>query len=185
MAHRKDVRPAVGAYAREPGRVVHDRGWSRDLHTSLRCSGALLALLLGIDWGTGELTWWRSALWLTLAALLFVVLCPPRVCAGEGWLDTRSLLFRRRVRTDLLVSVRVPDGVSRRLVLRDALGGRLEIDPAVLVGSPELWHRLDEDARRSAASGLLRYGAQELRELSEQVDRETALAVFRTSGLEP
>ncbi|MFI1167393.1 hypothetical protein ACH4UM_28275 [Streptomyces sp. NPDC020801] len=185
MAHRDDVRPGAGAPAREPGRVAGDHGWARDLRTSVRCSVTLLALLVLIDWGTGHLTWWRSLLWLALAGLLFVVLCPPRVRAGEGWLVSRSLLRSRRVRTDLLVSVRAPDGVCRRLVLRDVSGGRVEIDPGVLVRNPDLWYRLGEDARRSQASGCLRCGSDALRQVSERVERETALALFRISGLEP
>ncbi|GHE60477.1 hypothetical protein ACWDSD_14360 [Streptomyces spiralis] len=180
-----DVRPGAGTPAHRPGRVAHDRHWARDLHTSVCSSVALCGLLLLFDWGTGNLTWARGALWCTLGALLFLVLCPPRVCAGEGWLATRSLLRRRGVRTDLLVSVRVTDGVSRRLVLRDAFGGRLEIDPRVLVDNPGLWYRFEEDARTSAASGRLRCGASALRDLAGQVDRETALTVFRISGLGP
>ncbi|WP_030177615.1 hypothetical protein [Streptomyces sp. NRRL S-813] len=180
-----DVRPGTGTPAHRPGRVAHDRHWARDLHTSVCSSVALCGLLLLFDWGTGNLTWARGALWCTLGALLFLVLCPPRVCAGEGWLATRSLLRRRGVRTDLLVSVRVTDGVSRRLVLRDAFGGRLEIDPRVLVDNPGLWYRFEEDARTSAASGRLRCGASALRDLAGQVDRETALTVFRISGLGP
>lgn len=165
--------------------MVRDRRWARDLRTSVRCSVALLGLLLLTDWGTGGLTWWRGALWLTLSVLLFVALCPPRVRVGRGWVTSRSLLHSRLVRTDLLVSVRSVDGVRRRLVLLDALGGRVELDLEVLTGNPAVWHRLDEDARHSAAAGLLRCGAEDLRHLSEQVDRETALAVFRVSGLEP
>lgn len=180
-----DVRAGAGTPAHRPGGVAYDRHWARDLHTSVRCSVALCGLLLLIDWGTGNLTWARGALWCALGALLFLVLCPPRVCAGEGWLATRSLLRRRRVRTDLLVSVRVTDGVSRRLVLWDAFGARLEIDPRVLVDNPALWYRFEEDARTSAASGRLRCGAGALRRLAEEVDRETALTVFRVSGLRP
>jgi hypothetical protein len=116
--------------------------------------------------------------------LLFLVLFPARVSAGEGWLASRHLLGTRRVRTDLLTSVRCVDGVSRRLVLRDALGNRLEIDPQVLVDNPDLWYRLAEDADASAASGALLCGAEALHQVSERIDRETALNVFRTSGLE-
>ncbi|MER6978814.1 hypothetical protein [Streptomyces carpinensis] len=183
--HSNDVRPGVGAPAHRPGRVAYDRHWARDLHTSICSAVALCGLLLLIDWGTGNLTWGRGAVWCALAALLFLVLCPTRVCAGEGWLVTRSLLRRRRVRTDLLVSVSVTDGVSQRLVLRDAFGARLEVDSRVLVDNPGLWYRFEEDARTSAASGCLRCGASALRHLAERVDRETALTVFRISGLRP
>jgi hypothetical protein len=91
---------------------------------------------------------------------------------------------RRGIRTDLLVSMRAADGVCQRLLLRDVFGARVEIDPRVLVDNPALWHRLDEDARKSAASGCLRCGASALRRLAERMDGETALTVFRISGLE-
>ncbi|MEU7055785.1 hypothetical protein AB0A61_07000, partial [Streptomyces sp. NPDC046197] len=101
-------------------------------------------------------TWWRSALRAALALLLFLVLCPTRVCAGRSGIASRSLPRTRRVRTDLLVSVRCLDGVCRRLLLKHALGGQVETDPQVLVHyNPDPWHRLDEDAQQSAALGHL------------------------------
>ncbi|WTE49155.1 hypothetical protein OH768_47500 [Streptomyces sp. NBC_01622] len=127
---------------------------------------------------------WRAALWLGLAGLLFVTLYPARVSAGEGWLSSRRILREHRVRTDLLVSVRCLDGISQRLLLRDAFGGHVEIDPNVLVTNPQLWYRLDEDARKSVEVGTLVCGATALRRVSERVDRETAESVFRVSGLE-
>ncbi|MER5905160.1 hypothetical protein ABT150_34630 [Streptomyces mirabilis] len=130
--------------------VTHDRRWAGDLRSSIRCAAVLLALLLVIDRGEGTLTALRAALWAGLGALLFLVLYPPRVTAGEGRLSSRGLLRKRRVRTDLLVSVRCLDG---------------------------------EDAQKSAASGSLACGATALRKVSERIDRETALTVFRVSGL--
>ncbi|MEU6477153.1 hypothetical protein ABZ858_09720 [Streptomyces sp. NPDC047017] len=186
MRYRDDVRPdTAGTPGQRPAPVVSDRRWAREVRTSARCAVALLGLLLLIDWGTGGLTWWRGLLWSGLAGLLLLVLWPPRVSAGEGWLAIRSPLRRRRVRTDLLESVRVTDGVCRRLVLRDALGARVEIDPQVLLDNPALWYRFEEDARRSATSGRPHCGTGALRDLAELVDRETALALFRISGLEP
>ncbi|GAA2890537.1 hypothetical protein [Streptomyces mexicanus] len=184
MRYGNDVRPGTDALSRRPGQVARDRHWARDLRTSLRCSVALLVLLLAVDGAMGGLTWWRGALWGALAVLLFVVLCPVRVSAGEGWLAARSVLRRSRVRTDLLVSVRATDGVARRLVLQDAFGGRVEIDPDVLVDNPALWYRFAEDARTAATNGFLRYGTGELRDLAERVDGATALTVLRISGLE-
>ncbi|WP_240634388.1 MULTISPECIES: hypothetical protein [Streptomyces] len=118
------------------------------------------------------------------SVLLFLVLCPARVAAGEGWLSSHGLLRGRRVRTDRLVSVRCLDGVGRRLVLRDTSGARVEIDPRVLVSNPPLWHRLNDDARISAERGSLTYGATALRRVSERIDRETAVTVFKVSGLD-
>ncbi|UJV41833.1 hypothetical protein [Streptomyces sp. AMCC400023] len=163
--------------------TAHDLRWARDVRDSLRCAGALLGFLLLLDWGSGRLTLWRGALWFGLALLLLLALYPARISAGDGWLASRLLLREHRVRTDLLVSVRCQDGVSQRLVLRDMAGGRVEIDPEVLVRNPRLWSRLDAGARKSAAAGTLLCGATALSRLSRRVDRETAHAVFRASHL--
>ncbi|MFF9159971.1 hypothetical protein ACF081_06900 [Streptomyces longwoodensis] len=144
----------------------------------------LLAFLLLLDWGSGLITPWRGVLWSALAGLLYAVLYPQRVSAGSNWLTTRGLVRGHRVRTDLLVSVRCLDGVSQRLLLRDCLGGRVEIDPQVLVRHPQLWLRLERGARKAADDGMLLGGATALERLSQRVDRETARAVFRISGLE-
>ncbi|WP_405775352.1 hypothetical protein [Streptomyces sp. NBC_01538] len=178
MARRGEARGET------PTEATNDPQWVRELLSSVRCAAGLLGLLLVVDWGTGRLAFWPTALWLALAGLLFAVLCPARVCVGEGWLSSRRLLRERRVRTDLLVSVRCLDGISQRLLLRDALGGRVVIDPEVLVTSPRVWYRLDVDARKSASDGTLLCGATALRLVSRRVERETARAVFKVSGLE-
>ncbi|MFD3588437.1 hypothetical protein [Streptomyces sp. NPDC058683] len=167
----------------EEARPAEDQRWSKDVYASARCAGALLALLLLIDWGSGTVTWWRGSLWTTLALLLFAALCPARVRAGDGWLTSRRLLRTRRLRTDLLVSVRCLDGISPRLLLRDSSGDRLRIDPQVLIDNPRLWRHVDEGARRSAAAGTLLCGATALTRLAERVEHENALGVFRASGL--
>lgn len=125
-----------------------------------------------------------ATLWVALGVLLFVILYPARVTAGEGWLAARGLVRERRVRTDALVSVRCLGGVSQRLRLRDASGRRLEINPQVLLNNPELWHRFAKDADESAARGHLTCGATALRGISARIDRETALTVFKASGLD-
>ncbi|WP_369248339.1 hypothetical protein [Streptomyces sp. R41] len=184
MESRNDVRNAVGAPPPPPAEAAHDRLWARDVRSSIRCAAALLGLLLLIDRAAGTLTDLRALLWVSLAVLLFLVLCPARVAAGEGWLASRGLLRARRVRTDHLVSVRVLDGVGQRLVLRDTFGASLEIDPRVLVANPALWHRLDEDTRVSALRGSLMCGATALHRVSQRIDGETALTVFKVSGLD-
>jgi hypothetical protein len=185
MGRRDDARhEPVDAHGEKPGGATNGLQWAQELWSSVRCAGVLLVLLLLIDWGSGRLDPWRAALWLGLAGLLFVALYPARVSAGEGWLSSRRMLREHRVRTDALVSVRCLDGVSQRLLLRDAFGGRVEIDPDVLVTNPQLWYRLDEDARKSAVVGTLVCGETALRRVSERVDRETAESVFRVSGLE-
>lgn len=179
MGHRNKARREQASAGE-----VHDRRWAADLGSSVRCSAVLLALLFLVDAAAGALTLRRGALWAALALLLLAVLYPPRVRAGRGWLASRGLLRERRVRTDRLVSVRCREGVAQRLVLRDAFGARVEIDPQVLVSNPDLWRHLDEDARRSASSGSLTCGATALRRVAERIDRETARRVFRASGLE-
>lgn len=162
---------------------VSDRLWAAALRDACLYAAVLLVLLLLLDGGSGRLTPLRAALWAGLAALLFAVLLPPRVSAGPGWLAVRGLLGERRVRTDLLVSVRRLDGVAQRLVLRDMRGGRIEIDPAVLTGNPALWRLVAAGAQASAERGLLLCGAVALRQLARHVDSETARLVFKVSGL--
>ncbi|WLW50292.1 hypothetical protein [Streptomyces sp. YU58] len=170
--------------ARDTAGTAHDLRWARDVRDAVYCAGVLLALLLLLDRGAGLLTPGRGALWIALALLFFAVLCPARVRAGADWLSSGSLVRERRVRTDLLVSVRCVDGLSQRLVLRDALGGRVEIDPEVLVRNPQLWFRVETAARKAVTEGTLLCGATALRRIARRIDREAAQAVFRASGLE-
>lgn len=181
---RTNARTAVDAPAPLSAEVARDHLWAQDVRSSIRCASVLLGLLLLIDWEAGTLSAPRAVLWVTLGLLLFLVLYPTRVSAGEGWLVSRGLLRSRLVRTDHLVSVRCLDGVGQRLVLRDTFGARVEIDPRVLVANPPLWRRLDEDARLSALRSTLSCGQTALHRVSERIDRETALTVFKVSGLE-
>jgi hypothetical protein len=151
--------PVTGHQPPRAAAVVYDRDWAGDVRSSVRSAGVLLALLLPVDWVAGSLVWWRGALWCVLALRLLLVLFPARGSAGEGWPATRRLLRTRRVRTDLPTAVRPLDGIAQRLVLRDALGNRVEVDPEALVHTPGLWYLLDEGARKSEAAGtLLWYG---------------------------
>ncbi|MEU8590814.1 hypothetical protein AB0C59_28005 [Streptomyces sp. NPDC048664] len=180
----RDDALGAGARTRRSGRTAYDRRWRAELRSALRCAALLLVMLLVIDRVSGGASWWRAALWLALSLLLVLVLVPRRVSAGEGLLASRGLFGTRRVRTDRLVSVRCLDGVCRRLVLRDVSGTRVELDPQVLVDNPDLWYLLDEGARRSEADGVLLCGATALRHIQDRIDRETARAVFRGSGLD-
>ncbi|MFI9781303.1 hypothetical protein ACIHCV_43005 [Streptomyces sp. NPDC051956] len=185
MGRPDDTRnDAVSRHKQPSAAVTYDSRWAGDLRSAMLCSAVVLGLLLLIDWGAGSLTAPRATLWTALAMLLFLVLYPARVSAGEGWLASRGLLRERRVRTDALVSVRCLGGVSQRLRLRDTEGGRLEINPKVLLDNPELWHRFARDADESAARGHLTCGATALRRMSERIDRETAQTVFKVSGLD-
>ncbi|TJZ94301.1 hypothetical protein FCI23_54120 [Actinacidiphila oryziradicis] len=145
---------------------------------------AFSGLMMLLDWGSGGLTPPRAGLWAVLGAMVFAVLLPPRVTAGEGWLAVRGSVRERRVCTDALVALYSCGPVAQRLVLRDAYGGCVELTPRVLAANPLLWHLLDAGARRSRERGTLRSGTDVLRELAEQIDDETARAVLRASGLE-
>jgi hypothetical protein len=140
-----------------------------------------MALL--VDWDAGTLTPARALLWLALSAAVFTILLPPRVTAGPGWLAVSGPLRRRVVRTDRLVCVRQFSGASSHLVLRDAEGGRLELDPRVLVTDPLLWHALDTGVLRSLEHGTLREGTDVLHRLGHRIDDETARALLRESGI--
>jgi hypothetical protein len=166
------------------GERTGDRYWRGSARFALWCTLAFFMLAMLLDQGAGTLTPVRAGLWTGLAALSLVVLLPPRVTAGEGWLAVRGLVRKRRVRTDALVEVRQHEGISAHLLLRDADGRWVELDPRVLAANPLLWHAVDAGARRSRERGTLRSGAGVLQRLSERIDGAEAQAVFRASGLE-
>ncbi|MFG2628590.1 hypothetical protein [Streptomyces sp. NPDC048473] len=183
----RSTRPVPGRGAdrvEPPGTHASNTGRAGELRSAIGCATLLLATLLLLDGASGGLTAPRAALWTGLAALLFVVLLPPRVTAGEGWLASHRLLRERRVRTDQLVAVRWSDGVAQRLILRDLDGGRVELDPQVLVANPRLWRLLDAGARVSLGRGTLLCGATALEQLSRRIDGESTQTVFKVSGLE-
>ncbi|MFG2503152.1 hypothetical protein ACGFSB_33705 [Streptomyces sp. NPDC048441] len=168
----------------EHGPWAHDRTWTGDARSAAACAVLLFGLLLALDAATGRLVPWRALLWLGLGVLLFAALTPPRVAVHGTILVSRGPLRTRSVRLDRLVTVRRDDGIAPRLVLRDASGGRVVLDPEVLVVNPPLWQAVDGGARSSVAAGSLLCGATALRRLSERIDRETGEGVFRASGLE-
>ncbi|GAA0456693.1 hypothetical protein GCM10009544_19180 [Streptomyces stramineus] len=163
--------------------LAHDRNRRRDARAAWCFGSALAGLLALVDLGRGGLDWARGGCWAGLGALLVAVLLPRRITAGDGWLATRGLWRERRVRTGLLTRVHRSDGIAPRLVLCDVGGGRVEIDPEVLVANPLLWHQLDTGARRSRESGLLREGAAHLAALAERVDGEGARRLLESAGL--
>lgn len=164
--------------------IAYDRRWAGDARRAVYGSSGFLSLIVLSDWGVGTLTWWRAALWTALAVMLLLVLMPPRLTAGEGRLTARGLWGERAVRTDVLVSVELSGSIAERVILRDAFGGRVEVDVPVIVGSPLLWHLLETGARRSTDHGWLPRENAALRELRERTDGTAARAVFRISGLE-
>ncbi|MFI9046382.1 hypothetical protein [Streptomyces sp. NPDC053427] len=169
--------------ARDRRPSVQDRTWAPELRAALWCTAGPLVLMVSVDLANGSLTPARLLCWVAVATVLFAVLHPPRVTYGDGVLASRGLVSTRRVRTDLLVLVRHSAGTAPRLVLRDALGGRVELDPEVLTANPLLWHHLDQGVRRSRARGLLRCGAVPLQALGDRIDGEGARGVFEASGL--
>ncbi|MEU2513118.1 hypothetical protein [Streptomyces syringium] len=172
-------RPSVG------GVLAWDRGWRREARAAWLCGLALAGVLTAIDLGRGEFDWQHGCCWAALGATLVLVLRPARITAGDGWLASRGLLRERRVRTDLLTRVRREDGMTPRLVLRDVMGGRVELDPKVLVDNPLLWHQLDAGARLAHQRGVLLEGAGVLTALAERIDGEGARRLLRSAEISP
>jgi hypothetical protein len=183
---RRIKKPAsVGGSTRaDAARTVHDRYWARELRSSVFCGVLLFGALVLLDWGLVRLTAVRAGWWAALAVLLLIVLTPPRVSATDGGLDARGLVTHRRVRTDRLVTVRMSEGVSRRVILTDTSGGRLMLDPRVLIANPLLWHQLDQGARRSLERGTLRCGMPVLERLERRIDDDVCRGILRASSME-
>jgi hypothetical protein len=160
-----------------------DRHWRGGARLAVVSALAFCGLAVLLDWSAGTLTAPRAVLWITLSVAVCTVLLPHRVTAGPGWLMVRGPLRRRIVRTDALVSARRHGDVSAHLVLRDAYGHRLELEPRVLAANPLLWHALDTGFRRSLARGTMLHGQDVLHRLGEQIDDEAAHGVLRASGL--
>ncbi|WP_327391877.1 MULTISPECIES: hypothetical protein [unclassified Streptomyces] len=182
---RRDGRAPHGGQARHDRRVSDVR-WAAQVRWAVGAGTFLLVSLLIVDHLYGRLTWQRAALWAGLSLLLCVVLVPPRVTAGPGWLAARDVWGERRVRTDRMVALDWQQGAAGstgRIVLRDAEGTRLELDLAVLTATPAIWLRLEEGARRAQRAGTLVRGAPVLARLAQRVEQEAARAVFTASGL--
>jgi hypothetical protein len=158
---------------RSPGRP----GGARRAATCL--AGGLLGALSALDWAVGQLTWARALCWTALGLACFWVLLPPRVVAGEGWLEVRGPLRARRLRTDQLTAVHWFRGVSSYVVLRDLDGVRVELDPRVLTENPLLWHALESGARRARRQGTLRTGGDVLDALADRIDRDALRTVLK------
>ncbi|SHI41567.1 hypothetical protein [Streptomyces sp. 3214.6] len=166
-----------------PAYPTVDRRRRADVRLATGCALGFCALTFLVDWDAETLTLPRALLWLTLSAGVLAVLLPPRVAAGPGLLAVSGPVRRRQVRTDALVAVRQYAGASAHLVLSDAHGHRLELDPRVLTGDPLLWHELDTGARRSLERGTLREGAEVLERLRHEIDDPIAQAILKASGL--
>ncbi|WP_335971412.1 hypothetical protein [Streptomyces sp. CA2R106] len=162
--------------------VACDRAWAGRLWSAYGAAAAVLAVALVTDAWNGRLSVPRLAVCGALALVLFAILLPARTTAGDGWLDVRGLLRRRRVHTDHLVSARFLGEIDRRVVLRDAFGGRASVEVRVLVANPFLWHELDRGARRAHAAGLLPDRCA-LRELAESINAAGARELLTSAGM--
>lgn len=160
-----------------------DRHWCESARLAVGCAALFAAMSLLVDWDAGSLSTPRALLWLVLSAALFVVLLPPRVTAGTGWLAVRGPWRRQLIRTDALTAVWRYDDSSSLLVLRDTYGHRLALDRRVLAANPLLWHELDTGVRRSVERGTLLQGVDVLNRLGHSIDDDTVRAVLRASGL--
>ncbi|MCX5420919.1 hypothetical protein [Streptomyces sp. NBC_00078] len=163
--------------------LAGDRHWRGSARFAVGCALIFCAMTLLVDWDADTLSPLRALLWITLSAAVFTVLLPHRVSAGPGWLAVRGPWCQRMVRTDALAGARQCGDVAPHLVLWDAYGHHLELDPRVLAANPLIWHELDTGLRRSIERGTLRQGADVLQQLGHRIDNDTAQAVLRASGL--
>ncbi|GHF34826.1 hypothetical protein GCM10010218_14990 [Streptomyces mashuensis] len=161
-----------------------DRTWRREARVAWWCGLALTGALVAADVARGGLDGLRGCCWVVLGGTLVAVLRPVRITAGDNWLAARGLFREHRVRTDLLTQVRRADGVAPRLVLRDAGGNRVELDPRVLAANPLLWHYVETAARTAHRRGLLREGAAPLAALTDRIDGEITRRLLESAGLE-
>ncbi|WP_237519393.1 hypothetical protein [Streptomyces sp. HUCO-GS316] len=185
MGRRIKKRALVdGSPSADAVRTVHDRYWAREFRSAVLYGVLLYGALVLLDWGFARLTAVRASWWAALALLLLNILTPPRVSAAAGALDARGLVTHRRLRTDRLATVRISEGVSQRVILTDTSGGRLMLDPRVLIANPLLWHQLDQGARRSLEQGTLRCGMPVLERLGRRIDGELCRGILRASSME-
>ncbi|MFE9614185.1 hypothetical protein [Streptomyces sp. NPDC006012] len=166
-----------------PPAPAGDRHWRGSARFAVVCAVVFGALTVLTDCAAGTFTPARAVLWLALSATIGLLLLPPRVAAGRGWLSVRGPLSRRTVRTDALVGVRQYEGAASQLVFRDVHGGRLELDTRVLAANPFLWHEVGTGLRHSLHNGTLLQGADVLHRLERAIDDEGARAVLKASGM--
>ncbi|MDO0909865.1 hypothetical protein QQM39_03000 [Streptomyces sp. DT2A-34] len=184
MRRRRRKRASADrSYSLATAEIIHDRYWARELRNAAFSGVLLFTSLVLLDVSQLRLTPWRAVWWAVLGVLLLIVLTPARISVERRGLDARGLFTHHRVRTDHLVSVRISEGVSRRLVLRDAYGERVVLDPRVLAANPLIWHALDEGARRSRESGTLVCGSRVLEELGRRIDSAECRGILKATGL--
>ncbi|MFD7977336.1 hypothetical protein [Streptomyces sp. NPDC059071] len=168
-----------------PGDVLSDVEWPAQARSAVGCAALLLAASLTVDAGTHGLTPLRTAGFIALASVVLVVLLPARVSAAPDFLIVRGLWVTRTVRTDRLAALAWPTGgTAQRVILRDAGGGRAEVDLRVLTANPAIWLRLEAGARASLQRGTLSRATSDLARLSLHIHRETARSVLKVSGLD-
>ncbi|MER0245060.1 hypothetical protein AAHZ94_24315 [Streptomyces sp. HSW2009] len=176
------TRRAPGPPSHPPHRAG-DVDFGRELRSAAGLTALMYAALLLVDLGNGTLDLARGVCWTAVAALFLAVLLPTRITAGDGWLTSRTLLRRRTVRTDLLVSVRLVGGVVPRLLLRDAYGATAWVGLRVLHANPLLWHALERGARTARRRRVLADGGWLLTEVGRDVDDDRARRLLRAADL--
>ncbi|MFJ7179254.1 hypothetical protein ACIQXA_23285 [Streptomyces massasporeus] len=161
----------------------YDVQWPAEARAAAGHAGLAALLALFVDTVGAGLTVPRAMAWTGLAAVLFVILLPPRVSVAPGRLTVQGLTSTRTVHTNRLVSLRWPIDVSERMALRDEHGTHAELDLRLLLANPPLWLQLEADARTSQDLGTLQHSSC-LDRLARRIDTETAHTVLKVSGME-
>jgi len=164
-------------------RRAENREWPSEVRSAAGIATLLPFLLVGIDAAGGQATFRRVLIWTALGLILLCVLWPTRVLAVPSRLTAHGLLSKRHVRTDRLTSVVLYTGVTTRLLLRDADGCNLEVDPRVLISNPQLWYLLEQGIQASINCGALFESRQSLHRLSRLIDGESTRLICKISGL--
>ncbi|WP_405958909.1 hypothetical protein [Streptomyces phaeochromogenes] len=157
---------------------------ARDVCSAVLCGVLPFGALVLLDWRLVRLAVVRAGWWAALTVLLLISLTSPQVSAATSGLGSCGLVTHHRVRTDRLVTVRMSEGVTPRLILTDTSVARPILDPHCLVVNPLLWHQLDQGARQSAEQGILRCGIPVLERLGRRIDDKVSCGILRHSGME-
>ncbi|MFD4024514.1 hypothetical protein ACFWRV_13455 [Streptomyces sp. NPDC058576] len=158
--------------------------WRPQARAAVGIGTAFFVAALLVDAVGPGVTMIRTAGWGCLAAVLLVVLFPPRISLAPGRLVVRGLFTTKVVLTDRLSALQWPADVSERVILTDVRGTQAPLDFCLLRANPSLWLRLEADARESRRCGSLVRGTACFDRLVRRMDEEAARSVFRSSGID-
>lgn len=158
--------------------------WHPEARAAVVIGTAFFVAALLVDAVGPGVTMARTAGWGCLAAVLVLVLFPPRISLAPGRLVVRGLFTTTDIHTDQLSALQRPADVSERVVLTDVRGSRAQLDFCLLRANPSLWLQLEADARESRRCGSLVRGTACLDGLARRMDEEAARSVFRASGID-